>query len=78
MTFAASMFSQSFFHGTKAELQAGDSIVVGYQSNFIEVGALSWAYFSATMDAAMWGAELAIGAGRGTHLCRGTYWTGRG
>jgi Rifampin ADP-ribosyl transferase len=64
MTFAASMFSQSFFHGTKAELQAGDSIVVGYQSNFIEVGALSWAYFSATMDAAMWGAELAIGAGR--------------
>jgi Rifampin ADP-ribosyl transferase len=64
MTVAASMFSQSFFHGTKAELHLGDSIDVGFQSNFIEAGALSWAYFSATMDAAMWGAELAIGAGR--------------
>lgn len=64
MSFAASMFSQSFFHGTKAQLQPGDSIVVGYQSNFTEAGALSWAYFSATMDAAMWGAELAIGNGQ--------------
>ena len=64
MTFAASMFCQSFFHGTKAELQSGDLIVVGYQSNFIEAQALSWVYFSATMDAAMWGAELALGNGR--------------
>lgn len=64
MTFSASMFSQSFFHGTKAALKPGDSISVGYQSNFVEAGALSWVYFSATMDAAMWGAELATGTGR--------------
>ena len=64
MSLAASMFSQSFFHGTKADLQLGDMIVVGYQSNFTEAGALSWAYLSATMDAAMWGAELAKGNGR--------------
>ncbi len=64
MTLSASKFSQSFFHDTKADLKLGDSIVVGYQSNFTEAGALSWAYFSATMDAAMWGAELATGNGR--------------
>ncbi len=64
MTLSASMFSQSFFHGTKADLKPGDSIVVGYQSNFTEAGALSWVYFSATVDAAMWGAELATGQGR--------------
>src|SRR5215217_822496 len=64
MPFAATMFSQSYFHGTKADLKPGDSIVVGYQSNFTEAGALSWTYFSATMDAAIWGAELAKGNGR--------------
>lgn len=61
MSCAASMFSQSYFHGTKADLKLGDLIVVGYQSNFKESGALSWVYFSATMDAAIWGAELAQG-----------------
>lgn len=38
---------------------------MGHQSNFIEAGALSWTYFSATLDAAIWGAELATGDGRG-------------
>jgi Rifampin ADP-ribosyl transferase len=64
MSAPATMFSQSYFHGTKADLNPGDLIVVGYQSNFTETGALSWAYFSATMDAAIWGAELAKGDGR--------------
>jgi hypothetical protein len=64
MSVAASMFSQSFFHGTKADLELGDLIVVGHQSNFTEAGTLSWAYFSSTMDAAIWGAELARGDGR--------------
>ena len=64
MSVAPTMFSQSFFHGTKADLNLGDLIVVGYQSNFTEAGALSWAYFSGTMDAAIWGAELARGNGR--------------
>ena len=57
----ASMFSQSFFHGTRAALDVGDRIVVGHRSNFTETGPLSWVYFSATLDAAIWGAELAAG-----------------
>ena len=56
-------FAQSFFHGTKADLKIGDVIKVGHGSNFLEAGALSWTYFSATMDAAIWGAELARGDG---------------
>lgn len=65
MSATATMFAQSFFHGTRADLRPGDRIVVGHQSNFIEAGALSWTYFSATLDAAIWGAELATGDGRG-------------
>ena len=64
MSVAASMFSQSFFHGTKADLKLGDLIVVGHRSNFTEAGTRAWAYFSATINAAIWGAELAKGTGR--------------
>lgn len=65
MSASASVFSQSFFHGTRADLKPGDLIVVGYQSNFLEGKSLSWVYFAATLDAAIWGAELAAGSGRG-------------
>jgi hypothetical protein len=58
---AASMFARSFFHGTRADLKPGDSIVVGHRSNFAEAGPLSWVYFTGTLDAAIWGAELAGG-----------------
>jgi hypothetical protein len=61
---AATMFSQSFFHGTRANLKPGDQIVVGHQSNFTDVEPLSWVYFAGTLDAAIWGAELAVGNGR--------------
>lgn len=64
MSSAATTFSQSFFHGTRADLKPGDLVVVGYQSNFTDVKPLSWVYFTATLDAAIWGAELAIGSGR--------------
>jgi len=64
MSVIATMFSQSFFHGTKADLNPGDLIAVGYQSNFAEAKPLSWVYFASTMDAAIWGAELAAGNGR--------------
>jgi Rifampin ADP-ribosyl transferase len=64
MSSAATVFSQSFFHGTRADLKPGDLIVAGYQSNFTDVGPLSWVYFAATLDAAIWGAELAAGDGR--------------
>ncbi len=61
MPAAASMFAQSFFHGTQADLKPGDLIVVGYSSNFTEGRSLSWVYFASTLDAAIWGAELAAG-----------------
>lgn len=58
---AASMFARSFFHGTRADLKPGDLLVVGHASNFMQDGALSWVYFTGTLDAAIWGAELASG-----------------
>lgn len=57
------MFSQQFFHGTRADLRPGDLIVTGYRSNFGTEDPLSWVYFTSTLDAAIWGAELAIGDG---------------
>ncbi|MBN9530248.1 MAG: NAD(+)--rifampin ADP-ribosyltransferase [Alphaproteobacteria bacterium] len=62
MSKSAKAFSQSFFHGTRANLAPGDFIVVGYSSNFSTLRPLSWVYFSATLDAAIWGAELAAGS----------------
>ena len=64
MSAPASMFSPSFFHGTRADLAPGDMVVVGHQSNFTGEAALSWVYFAGTLDAAIWGAELAAGSGR--------------
>ncbi|HCL67254.1 MAG TPA: NAD(+)--rifampin ADP-ribosyltransferase [Rhizobium sp.] len=64
MTNTASVFTRQFFHGTRANLEPGDLIAVGYQSNFTEAKPLSWVYFSGTLDAAIWGAELAAGSGR--------------
>ena len=65
MSSAATVFAQSFFHGTRADLKPGDLIVVGYPSNFTDVKPLSWVYFAATLDAAIWGAELAAGTAPG-------------
>jgi hypothetical protein len=50
--------------GTKADLKPGDLIVVGHRSNFTEAKPLSWVYFAGTLDAAIWGAELAAGSGK--------------
>ncbi|HEY4163338.1 MAG TPA: NAD(+)--rifampin ADP-ribosyltransferase [Dongiaceae bacterium] len=56
---------QLFYHGTRADLKPGDRIVTGHKSNFGNGKPLSWVYFTATLDAATWGAELAAGGGRG-------------
>ena len=64
MSSAATMFARSFFHGTSADLKPGDMIVVGHPSNFTEAKPLSWVYFTGTLDAAIWGAELAAGSGQ--------------
>jgi Rifampin ADP-ribosyl transferase len=61
----ATMFVRQFFHGTRADLKPGDLIVVGYDSNFGLGNPLSWVYFAGTLDAAIWGAELAVGSRRG-------------
>jgi len=65
MTTTATPFVRQFFHGTRAALAPGDLIEVGHRSNFREEGALAWVYFAATLDAAIWGAELAEGEGEG-------------
>ncbi|MDF0546506.1 NAD(+)--rifampin ADP-ribosyltransferase [Sphingobium sp. H39-3-25] len=54
-------FVRHYFHGTRADLAPGDLIVVGHNSNFEIDRALSWVYFTGTLDAAIWGAELSAG-----------------
>jgi hypothetical protein len=54
-----------FFHGTKAALRTGDRLVPGYASNFGTGRKANFIYLTATMDAAVWGAELAGGDGPG-------------
>ena len=54
---------QIFYHGTRADLKPGDLLAAGHSSNYAE-RKLSWIYFSATLDAAIWGCELAKGDGR--------------
>lgn len=56
-------FTQTYFHGTKADLKLGDYIQVGNNSNFGERKNAKYIFLSATLDAAIWGAELAIGEG---------------
>ena len=48
-----------FFHGTKAVLSAGDELVPGYGSNFHQGRVSNNIYFSALVETAAWGAELA-------------------
>jgi rifampin ADP-ribosylating transferase len=54
-----------YLHGTKAELDVGELLVPGRESNFEAGRVMNHVYFTATLDAAVWGAELAAGQGRG-------------
>jgi len=55
-----------FYHGTRADLKAGDLIKPGYRPNFGKLDKVTtYVYFSATLDAGVWGAELASGEGPG-------------
>ncbi len=58
---SATVFSQTFFHGTKADLKMGDLITIGLESNFAQKEKAKYIYLTATLDAAIWGAELALG-----------------
>jgi rifampin ADP-ribosylating transferase len=57
-------FSQTYFHGTRADLKVGDMIEVGFNSNFGQGKNAKYIFLTATLDAAIWGAELALGEGR--------------
>jgi hypothetical protein len=54
----------TFYHGTRADLKTGDLLSPGYVSNFGRGKPASWIYFAATLEAAIWGAELASGEDR--------------
>jgi len=56
---------QRYLHGTKADLKPGDLIEAGRASNYGERKSAAFVYLTATLDAATWGAELAIGDGPG-------------
>lgn len=56
--------AQEYYHGTKADLKTGDLIEPGFNSNYGKRKNAKYIYFTATMDAAIWGAELALGDGR--------------
>ena len=53
--------SGPFYHGTKANLKTGDLLEPGYSSNYGEQKKANYVYLTATLDAAIWGAELAVG-----------------
>jgi rifampin ADP-ribosylating transferase len=57
--------SGRLFHGTKADLRIGDLLEPGRRSNYGEGRTANHVYLTATLDAATWGAELAVGEGRG-------------
>jgi len=53
--------SHAYYHGTKADLKVGDLIEPGYASNYGKRKQGNFVYLSATLDAAIWGAELSAG-----------------
>lgn len=63
ITHAPTAFAQTYFHGTKAALKIGDLVEVGFQSNYTD-RKLKHVYVTATLHAAVLGAELASGNGR--------------
>jgi len=57
--------SPTYYHGTKAQLEPGHLIAPGHASNYGRRRLANFVYLSETLDAATWGAELAVGDGRG-------------
>lgn len=51
--------SGPFYHGTKSVLGPGDELAPGYSSNFQAGRASNNIYFTALVETAAWGAELA-------------------
>jgi rifampin ADP-ribosylating transferase len=55
----------TLLHGTKADLAVGDLLVPGHVSNYEQGRLMNHVYVTETLDAAAWGAELAVGDGAG-------------
>jgi rifampin ADP-ribosylating transferase len=60
----ATVFAQTYFHGTKADLTPGDLIGAGFNSNYGQKKNAKYIFLTATLDAAIWAAELASGEGK--------------
>ena len=58
-----------FYHGTKAVLKVGEFLRPGYTSNYAKHKKANYVYLTATLDAAIWGAELAAGEEIGRIYC---------
>jgi rifampin ADP-ribosylating transferase len=56
--------SGALLHGTKADLSVGDLLVAGHRSNYEEGRVSNHVYMTQTLDAAVWGAEMALGESR--------------
>jgi len=65
MVHSNDLSSQKLYHGTKANLKPGDLIEPGFNSNYGKQKKASYVYLTATLEAATWGAELALGEGPG-------------
>jgi rifampin ADP-ribosylating transferase len=57
--------SGALLHGTKADLAVGDVLVPGRRMNYDEKRVANHVYVTRTLDAAVWGAEMASGDGPG-------------
>lgn len=57
--------SGALLHGTKADLAVGDVLVPGHRMNHDTTRIANHVYMTRTLDAAVWGAELAAGDGPG-------------
>lgn len=53
-----------FYHGTRADLQVGDLLTAGFNSNYISEVIMNHIYFTALVNGAGLAAELANGDGR--------------
>ena len=65
-------FTQTHFHGTKSDLKIGQLIETGIEPNYGQKNKAKFIYLSATLDAAIWGAKLALGKGKRIYLVEPT------
>lgn len=59
--------SGPFYHGTKIRLEPGTLLSSGHPSNYESSRSLKYIYFSALMEPAIWGAELATAFASSPH-----------